>query len=156
MQYDVATRIGRHEVTWWRTKQLRDDVTALAILVGTGCSIAPRMLAQTVRHRANRPRPSITGIRSTNSSPFDVPASIDVVPVAPDADGKPGIHISESLAGVQGLLACDQRAEVHAQHGADRRSRGFGAWSTFGIRGVRLYVDGIPATMPDGQGQILK
>jgi iron complex outermembrane receptor protein len=32
--------------------------------------------------------------------------------------------------------------------------RGFGARSTFGIRGVRLYVDGIPATLPDGQGQI--
>ena len=31
--------------------------------------------------------------------------------------------------------------------------RGFGARSTFGVRGVRLYVDGIPATMPDGQGQ---
>lgn len=31
--------------------------------------------------------------------------------------------------------------------------RGFGARSSFGVRGVRLYVDGIPATMPDGQGQ---
>ncbi|MFP3741253.1 TonB-dependent receptor plug domain-containing protein, partial [Burkholderia sp. SIMBA_019] len=31
--------------------------------------------------------------------------------------------------------------------------RGFGSRSTFGVRGVRLYVDGIPATMPDGQGQ---
>lgn len=31
--------------------------------------------------------------------------------------------------------------------------RGFGARSTFGVRGIRLYVDGIPATMPDGQGQ---
>jgi hypothetical protein len=31
--------------------------------------------------------------------------------------------------------------------------RGFGARSTFGVRGVRLYVDGIPATLPDGQGQ---
>jgi len=31
--------------------------------------------------------------------------------------------------------------------------RGFGARSTFGVRGVRIYVDGVPATMPDGQGQ---
>jgi iron complex outermembrane receptor protein len=31
--------------------------------------------------------------------------------------------------------------------------RGFGSRATFGIRGVRLYIDGIPATMPDGQGQ---
>ncbi len=33
------------------------------------------------------------------------------------------------------------------------RSRGFGARATFGVRGVRLYQDNIPETMPDGQGQ---
>jgi iron complex outermembrane receptor protein len=32
--------------------------------------------------------------------------------------------------------------------------RGFGARATFGIRGIRLFLDGIPATMPDGQGQV--
>src|SRR5690606_22175418 len=32
-------------------------------------------------------------------------------------------------------------------------SRGFGARAAFGVRGVRLVADGIPATMPDGQGQ---
>ena len=32
-------------------------------------------------------------------------------------------------------------------------SRGFGARSTFGVRGIRLIADGIPATMPDGQAQ---
>lgn len=31
--------------------------------------------------------------------------------------------------------------------------RGFGSRSTYGVRGLRIYVDGIPATMPDGQGQ---
>ncbi|MGA8785796.1 MAG: TonB-dependent receptor, partial [Polaromonas sp.] len=31
--------------------------------------------------------------------------------------------------------------------------RGFGTRSTFGVRGVRILIDGIPATMPDGQGQ---
>ncbi len=32
-------------------------------------------------------------------------------------------------------------------------SRGFGARASFGVRGVRLHQDDIPATMPDGQGQ---
>jgi iron complex outermembrane receptor protein len=32
-------------------------------------------------------------------------------------------------------------------------SRGFGSRSSFGVRGIRVYVDGIPLTMPDGQGQ---
>ena len=32
--------------------------------------------------------------------------------------------------------------------------RGFGARSAFGIRGIKIIVDGIPETTPDGQGQI--
>ncbi|WP_235296258.1 TonB-dependent receptor family protein [Portibacter marinus] len=32
--------------------------------------------------------------------------------------------------------------------------RGFGARSAFGIRGVRLMMDGIPLSTPDGQGQV--
>lgn len=32
--------------------------------------------------------------------------------------------------------------------------RGFGARSAFGIRGIKLVVDGIPETTPDGQGQV--
>ena len=50
-----------------------------------------------------------------------------------------------------GLLARDR--QNYAQD-VQISVRGFGARSTFGIRGVRLYVDGIPATLPDGQGQI--
>jgi len=32
--------------------------------------------------------------------------------------------------------------------------RGFGARAAFGIRGIKLIVDGIPETTPDGQGQL--
>jgi iron complex outermembrane receptor protein len=32
--------------------------------------------------------------------------------------------------------------------------RGFGARANFGIRGIRLVIDGIPATTPDGQGSV--
>ncbi len=32
--------------------------------------------------------------------------------------------------------------------------RGFGSRSAFGIRGIKIVVDGIPETTPDGQGQI--
>ncbi|KAG1251953.1 hypothetical protein G6F68_012018 [Rhizopus microsporus] len=64
--------------------------------------------------------------------------------------GQPGINLSEGLAGVPGLQI--QNRQNYAQD-LQISSRGFGARSTFGVRGVRLYVDGIPATMPDGQGQ---
>jgi len=32
--------------------------------------------------------------------------------------------------------------------------RGFGARSAFGIRGIKLIIDGVPETTPDGQGQL--
>ncbi|MCK9685036.1 TonB-dependent receptor family protein [Scleromatobacter humisilvae] len=82
---------------------------------------------------------------------FDVPASITLVTLSPDTDTRPGINISETLGGVPGLLARDR--QNYAQD-VQISVRGFGARSTFGIRGVRVYIDGIPGTMPDGQGQI--
>ena len=51
-------------------------------------------------------------------------------------------------------LACRPRDRQNYAQDVQISVRGFGARSTFGIRGVRLYVDGIPATLPDGQGQI--
>lgn len=83
--------------------------------------------------------------------PFELPASIDRIDAATIRERRMQVHISESLAGVPGLMARDR--QNHAQD-VQISIRGFGARASFGIRGVRLYVDGIPATMPDGQGQI--
>jgi len=81
---------------------------------------------------------------------FEMPAAIDVV----DADrihaSQPGVNASEALAAVPGLVA--QNRQNYAQD-LQISSRGFGARSAFGVRGVRLIADGIPASMPDGQGQ---
>ena len=61
-----------------------------------------------------------------------------------------GVNLTETLKGVPGLQINNR--ENYAQD-LQISMRGFGARSTFGVRGIRLYVDGIPATMPDGQGQ---
>ncbi len=79
---------------------------------------------------------------------FDLPASITTV--STNGNGR-GALISEALGGVPGLLARER--QNYAQD-TQLSIRGFGARSTFGVRGVRLLVDGIPATMPDGQGQL--
>jgi iron complex outermembrane recepter protein len=100
---------------------------------------------------AARLAPVVVTATRTEVSAFDVPASIDRVGSDTIHDGKPQINLSESLGGVPGLLARDR--QNYAQD-VQLSVRGFGARSTFGIRGVRLYVDGIPATLPDGQGQI--
>jgi len=83
--------------------------------------------------------------------PLDLPASLSVVMLAPGDSGKPGVNLSEALVGVPGLLARDRQNYAQDEQIS---LRGYGARSTFGVRGVRLYADGIPATMPDGQGQV--
>ncbi|WP_375142150.1 TonB-dependent receptor family protein [Ideonella azotifigens] len=92
----------------------------------------------------------ITATR-TEQRAFDVPASIDRIEGDDLRLGRAQVNLSESLGAVPGLQARDR--QNYAQD-TQISMRGFGARSTFGIRGVRLYVDGIPATLPDGQGQI--
>ncbi|WP_216934652.1 TonB-dependent receptor, partial [Acinetobacter sp. BY484] len=65
-------------------------------------------------------------------------------------DNSLNVNLSETLKGIPGLQLNNR--ENYAQD-LQISMRGFGARSSFGVRGVRLYVDGIPATMPDGQGQ---
>ena len=85
-----------------------------------------------------------------NVVPFNVPGSVDLVDADQLHDGKLQVNLSESLGSVPGLQV--QNRQNYAQD-LQISIRGFGARSTFGLRGVRLYVDGIPATLPDGQGQ---
>ena len=59
--------------------------------------------------------------------------------------------LGESLARVPGLVASDRHNDAQD---LQLSLRGFGARAAFGVRGLRLYTDGIPATMPDGQGQL--
>jgi iron complex outermembrane receptor protein len=83
--------------------------------------------------------------------PIDVPGAIDRIDVQEAGEGRLLVNISELLGGVPGLLARDRQ---NFAQDVQLSVRGFGARASFGIRGVRLYVDGIPATLPDGQGQI--
>jgi iron complex outermembrane recepter protein len=82
---------------------------------------------------------------------YDVPASISDVPAAELRDDALGINLSDDIGFVPGLLAFDRHNYAQDQQVS---IRGIGANSTFGIRGVRIYQDGIPQTGPDGQGQI--
>lgn len=91
----------------------------------------------------------VSGSRIEHAS-FDLPAAIDVVDAARIRDGQMRVNASESLSAVPGLVA--QNRQNYAQD-LQISSRGFGARSAFGVRGVRLIADGIPASMPDGQGQ---
>lgn len=93
---------------------------------------------------------SVTATRL--ETPVDeIPASVSVVDENDIQFARQQVGIDESLAAVPGLFmqnrfnfAQDLRVSI----------RGFGARSSFGIRGIKILVDGIPETLPDGQGNI--
>ena len=81
----------------------------------------------------------------------DAPFAISAVTAEELRTAGPMINLSEALVRVPGLVVNNRNN--YAQD-LQISSRGFGARAAFGVRGLRLYADGIPATMPDGQGQV--
>ncbi len=114
----------------------------------------PAACAQQVQEPSQPPRtlPTlvVTATRIAQAA-FEIPASIDAVRLNGSGADQPDINPSEALHRVPGVLARDRQNYAQDEQIS---IRGFGARSTFGVRGVRLYTDGIPATMPDGQGQV--
>jgi len=107
--------------------------------------------AQPAAVTASGEAPSLMVIKQREGlSELDTPAAVSVV----DGDDLRGtnarVNLSENLGSVPGLQI--QNRQNYAQD-LQLSVRGFGSRSMYGVRGVRLYVDGIPATMPDGQGQ---
>lgn len=95
------------------------------------------------------PEVTVTATRVERDS-FDLPLSIDTVNARSIHEDRPQVNLSEALNAVPGIVV--QNRQNYAQD-LQISSRGFGARSAFGVRGLRLIADGIPATMPDGQGQ---
>lgn len=80
----------------------------------------------------------------------ELPAAIDRVEGDTLREAQARVNVSEALGRIPGLAALNR-----GNYAQDLQVsvRGFGARSTFGVRGVRLFADGIPASTPDGQGQ---
>jgi|CXWL01.1.fsa_nt_gi iron complex outermembrane receptor protein len=93
---------------------------------------------------------TVTGTRVERPS-MEVPGSIDRVEAEDIRFSRPMVNLSESLGRVPGIVV--QNRQNYAQD-LQITSRGFGGRSTFGVRGLRLIADGIPASFPDGQGQV--
>ena len=82
---------------------------------------------------------------------LDTAASVNVVTSSQIHNGQAEDNLSEPLNRVPGIFALNR--QNYAQD-LQISSRGFGANSTFGTRGIKIYVDNIPGTVADGQGQI--
>ncbi len=94
--------------------------------------------------------PVVVTATRTETNSFDLPVAIDVVSQKNIQEGQLQMTLSESLIRVPGITAQNRYNEAQDPQIS---SRGFGSRSSFGVRGIRVYVDGIPLTMPDGQGQ---
>jgi len=91
--------------------------------------------------------PTVVTATRVEENSFDLPVSIDVVEQKDIRDGQLAQSLSESLIRVPGISA--QNRNQMAQD-TQIQTRGFGARSAFGVRGIRLYVDGISLSNPDG------
>ena len=103
-------------------------------------------LADDVRQLA----PTVVTATRVETNSFDLPVSIDVVGSESIHDGQAEMNLSESLIRVPGLTAQNRTQMAQDPQIA---TRGFGARSAFGVRGVRILEDGISLSMPDGIGQ---
>ncbi|QSB52974.1 TonB-dependent receptor [Acinetobacter calcoaceticus] len=128
---------------------LRLDRLHYCILMSMGCIYSPLVWADDLAQDITvLPTLHVEATR-TDTTYLQTPASVFRVD-APQADTSSQVNLTEVVKGIPSLQI--RNRENYAQD-LQLSMRGFGARSTFGVRGIRLYVDGIPATMPDGQGQ---
>ena len=129
------------------SRRFRPAVIGLAALCGAA-ALAP---ARARAAAASGLEAIVVTATRIDASAYDVPASISSVSGAELLNDSLGVNLSDNIAFVPGLLA--RNGYDYAQD-QQISIRGIGADSPFGVRGVRIYMDGIPQTGPDGQGQI--
>ena len=141
MKIHPATSAQRQSPAWLRLSRLAAACSAGAVALPAAWAqqVAPPLLQEVVVSASRK-----------EQLVFDAPAAIDSVQVDPFRAASPLVNLSELLGGVPGLQIRDRQ---NFAQDLQLSVRGFGTRSTFGVRGVRLLIDGIPATMPDGQGQ---
>lgn len=120
-----------------------------ACLPATGAALLGALAA--LAARADDASQVVVTATRIEAPAFDVPASIARIDLDASGRDRAGVHVGEALGGVAGLTARDRQ---NFAQDLQVSIRGFGARASFGVRGVRVIVDGIPATMPDGQGQL--
>ena len=118
----------------------------------SGCLAFSGSFAQTSEPVGQTDLPPVyVGVTRAQALAFDLPASINVVrPQVLDA-ARWNLNLSEVLGSVPGLIVNNRN---NFAQDLQISSRGFGARTAFGVRGMRILVDGIPGNSPDGQGQV--
>jgi iron complex outermembrane recepter protein len=90
----------------------------------------------------------VTVTRTTGRSVLRSPFAVSIVQPDSTRPGQRHAGVDETLALIPGLSATNRN---NPSQDPRLSIRGFGARSTFGVRGVRVLRDGMPLTLPDGQ-----
>src|SRR5688572_11661462 len=129
---------------------MRTPTHAIAMLVLAALASNTQAAPATPAPPVALPEVQVTATRTAHAR-LRTPAAVTVVGPADLRDSRRDVALAEKLVLVPGVLA---RQRNNFAQDEQLSIRGFGARATFGIRGVRLFLDGLPATMPDGQSQV--
>ena len=96
-------------------------------------------------------RPVTVTASRLDGADLNLPVAVSVLNRYKIHGGQQQLVLNEALAAIPGLYTMN--SENFAQ---DLRVsiRGFGTRAAFGIRGIKILVDGIPESTPDGQAQV--
>src|SRR5438046_2355882 len=130
-----------------------------AAVVAVWCSLLARPSSAQQRDTTTPPRdslkvytlpPAVVSVTRANPPISKIPLAVHLVDKTEISRARPTWGLDEALVTVPGVYAAnrynfslDQRISI----------RGFGARSQFAVRGIKVLVDGIPQTLPDGQRQ---
>lgn len=119
-------------------------------IAAAAAAVAAALVPLTAAAQADTEPVIITG-STDRQRLFDAPYALGVVDADTLRAAGPMVNLSEAASRIPGLVA-----NLRHNYAQDLQisSRGFGARASFGVRGLRLYTDGIPAAGPDGQGQV--
>ena len=92
----------------------------------------------------------VVSVTRAEQNSFDAPGSIQSVNRNQIENAGAQINISESLATIPGVVSLNRN---NFAQDLQVSIRGYGSRAPFGVRGVKLFIDGIPQTLADGQGQ---
>lgn len=128
---------------WWGALGL---AAGRCLLAGPACSQQPVDSAKVYQ------LPPVTVSVTRAALPFtQTPLAVQLLDKSQISRARPTWGLDESLGAVPGIyvanrynFSLDQRISI----------RGFGSRSAFAVRGVKVLLDGIPQTLPDGQGQL--
>lgn len=145
-RHDCSCRRCASPTTRVAAPRVRAIVLAVLLLSSATAAAQTAATADSVE----LPTIVVTGVAEARRE-LQTPAAVGVVDLGRLQGARPQINLAETLNSVPGV---DVRDRQNNAQDLQIQIRGYGARSTFGVRGLHIRADGIPLSAPDGQGQV--